>query len=313
MAAKKNWIPARKSHLRFYDNIPLYYRSPSGNIILYKPAGMSISDQSLQRKYSIDEFFIHPDNRLESIDAAQKGFSKDLIEQIQTKDAGKLKDSLVDLVEETLAAPRAGGISSIPKTVNALVNNFSEKPSVIKNFTKISFSDYTTALHSVNVMALTISYCYFIGLSETETQEMGLAALLHDIGKTEIPSNILKASRRLSDNEFSIVKSHTTKGLDILNLYNEPEIINAAAGAIEHHERLDGSGYPNGIINISYIGRVLAIVDCYEAVTNDDRPYRTAMAPMEALEIIKKDVDSGKLDKEIFKDFAYSLASRKTK
>ena len=213
-------------------------------------------------------------------------------------------------MEETLAAPRAGGLKRMPQTVNQMVDGFSIKPTVIKNLAKISFNDYTTALHSINVMALAIGYCYYTSLNEAETKKLALAALLHDVGKTEVPSHILKASRRLSDEEFEKIKAHTSVGHEILSNYGEAEIVEAAVGSIEHHEKLDGSGYPNGTGNISFIGKVLAIIDCYEAITNDDRPYRTALSPLNALELIKKDVDQGKLDREIFRDFAYSLTTQ---
>ena len=311
MAVNNKWIPARKSHLHYYDEIPLYYRTPSGNITLYKPAGMSFSHESLERKYAIDEFFIHPENRLESIEAAQKGFNSELRTQISNEDLGDIKTALTDLVEETLSAPRAGGLTKMPQTVNQLVDGFSINPSIIKNFAKIAFNDYTTALHSVNVMALAIGYCYYVSLTEKETRQVGLAALLHDVGKTEVPGYLLKASRRLSDDEFERIKSHTTLGNEILKSYNEPEILEVSKACLEHHEKLDGSGYPNGTRDISHIGRILAIIDCYEAITNDDRPYRTALSPLNALELIKKDVDAGKLDREIFRDFAYSLTNFK--
>lgn len=311
MSTNKKWIPARKTHLHYYDGIPLYYRTPSGNISLYKPAGMSFSHDSLEKKFAIDEFFIHPENRLESIEAAQMGFNSELRNQISNDEISDIKTSLTDLVEETLSAPRAGGLTRVPQTVNQLVDGFSFNPNVIKNFAKMSFNDYTTALHSVNVMALTIGYCYYVSLPEEETRKLALAALLHDVGKTEVPAHILKASRRLSDEEFDKVKSHTTLGYEILESYNEKGISEIASGCMEHHEKLDGSGYPKGIKNISYMGRVLAVIDCYEAITNDDRPYRTALSALNALELLKKDVDAGKLDAKIFRDFAYSLTNFK--
>ncbi|MDC7225746.1 MAG: HD domain-containing protein [Spirochaetales bacterium] len=313
MSTNRKWIPARKTHLHYYDDIPLYYRTPSGNISLYKPAGMSFTHESLERKYAIDEFFIHPENRLESIEAAQKGFNSSLRDQISNAELSDIKNSLTELVEETLSAPRAGGLTRVPMTVNQLVDGFSIKPAVIKNFAKISFNDYTTALHSVNVMALTIGYCYYVSLPEDQTRKLGLAALLHDVGKTEVPPYLLKATRRLSDDEFDQIKAHTTRGYEILKSYKEEEIVEIAGASMEHHEKLDGSGYPHGKTDISYFGRVLSIIDCYEAITNDDRPYRTALSPMNALELIKKDVDAGKLDKKIFRDFAYSLTNFKRK
>ena len=78
---------------------------------------------------------------------------------------------------------------------------------------------------------------------------------------------------------------------------------------MEHHEKLDKSGYPNGKGNMSDISQIIGIIDCYEALTNDDRPYRSAMAPYDALNIIKKDVVEGKFRKEVFEKFTYSLAN----
>ncbi len=311
MNQNKTWIPARKSHLRYYDGIPVYYRTPKGNISLYKPAGMPFTHESLKSKFSIDEFFIHPDNRLESIAATQKGFNSELKENISKANIDYVKTSLVGTIEETLSSPRSGGLKETPQTVNSVVEGFSAKPNVIKSLAKMSFNDYTTAIHSVNVMALTISYCYYTALGEKETKQLAMAALLHDVGKTEIPSSLLKASRKLSDEEFEIIKSHTTHGYEILKLYKDDEIKDIATACIDHHEKLDGSGYPNGKKDISYIGRVLAVIDCYEAITNDDRPYRTSLRPIDALRLIKKEVDQGKLDKKIFRDFAYSLTNFK--
>ncbi len=71
---------------------------------------------------------------------------------------------------------------------------------------------------------------------------------------------------------------------------------------------MDGSGYPNGTTAVRICGKILAIVDCYEAITNDDRPYRTALHPLKALELLHEETKIGKFDRSIFEEFAYSLA-----
>ena len=80
-----------------------------------------------------------------------------------------------------------------------------------------------------------------------------------------------------------------------------------ARGALEHHEKLDGSGYPEGIKQISFTGQLLGIIDCYEALTNEERPYRRAKSPLDTLKLIKQDVEAGKFDRKIFEKFCYSL------
>ncbi|MCK5197229.1 MAG: HD domain-containing protein, partial [Spirochaetales bacterium] len=163
-----------------------------------------------------------------------------------------------------------------------------------------------TTIHSINVMALTIGYCFYNHLTEEETRQFGLASLLHDLGKTEIPGDILTANRGLTDAEFEKMKKHPSLGFEILKTTGIDMKI-ATEGALEHHEKLDGSGYPEGKTNISECGMLLGIIDCYEAITNDDRPYRSSMQPMTALQLIKGDVDKCKYNKKIFETFAYSL------
>jgi HD-GYP domain-containing protein (c-di-GMP phosphodiesterase class II) len=86
--------------------------------------------------------------------------------------------------------------------------------------------------------------------------------------------------------------------------FSNPEV---KLTALQHHEKLDGSGYPSGLTQISEIAQIISILDCFEALTNDDRPYRDAMIPYKALDLIQKDVIDGKLDKDIYAKFIYSL------
>ncbi len=299
------WVQVRRSNLKYYENVELYYLNPAGKMVLYKPEGMRFDDESLGRKY-VDNLFIKPDDKIKCLREAQKGFSQELIHNIVTNNTNTVKNELVNLVDETLSQPRSGGLEIVPNLMENIIEGYSSQPDVIKNLARISFTDYTTTIHSVNVMALTVGYCFYTGRSVEETKQFGLAALLHDLGKTEIPGEILTANRALTDNEFATMKKHPSLGFEILKVTGI-DLKTATEGSLEHHEKLDGSGYPNGKTNISECGMVLGIIDCYEAITNDDRPYRSAMNPMAALELIKRDVDNGKYNREIFRDFAYSL------
>ena len=102
------------------------------------------------------------------------------------------------------------------------------------------------------------------------------------------------------------MKRHPKIGESIIKFKNglDGEI---AQGALEHHEKLDGSGYPRGINHISFAGQLLGIIDCYEALTNEERPYRRAKSPLDTLKLIKQDVEAGKFDRKIFEKFCYSL------
>ncbi|MDA3957527.1 HD domain-containing phosphohydrolase [Oceanispirochaeta sp.] len=303
---REQWIPVRKSNLKYYDEIDLYYQNKtSGNVLLYKSSGMNITDHLLKDKPYTGDLYIRPEDKSKCLRQVQKGFSSNL-DQSMEEGIGKVKEDLINIIDETLHEPRSGGLEVIPDTIEVVVDNYSKQPDVIKNLSKISPSDYTTTIHSINVMALTVGYCFYTKKSLEKTVEYGLTALFHDIGKTEIPTDILKSPRQLTDYEFSIMKSHTLLGAEILQS-NDPSVHIAIPGALEHHEKLDGNGYPHGKSSISEIGQILAIIDSYEAITNDDRMYRNSMKPLDALNILKEEVDRKRLNRLFFKDFAYSL------
>ena len=250
--------------------------------------------------------YIKEEDRLVAIKELQKEFSQQIENSITTGNAVEVKSSLCDLVEETLDEPRSGTLKALPETVDSLITGYSEHPEILKSIASISFKDYTTVIHSVNVMALMLGFCFYSNFKLTKTRRLGLSALLHDVGKTEIPATILKAPRKLTDHEFKIMKTHPTIGNVIIREKNRLGG-DIALGALEHHEKLDGSGYPKGTRNISYVGQLLGIIDCYEALTNEDRPYRRAREPLETLKFLKDDVQAGKFDRDIFEKFCYSL------
>ncbi len=302
---QQNYIQVRNSQINYYKQVPLFYQPGTGSYVLYKPAGTSLTEMriSQQRHPSL---YIQEEDRIVAIKELQKGFNKQIEQSITTGNAVNVKASLCELVEETLAQPRSGTLKALPKTVDSLISGYSQHPEILKSIALISFKDYTTAIHSVNVMALTLGFCFHSNFKMEKTRRLGLSALLHDVGKTEIPTTILKAPRKLTDHEFRIMKTHPTIGNVIIREKNKLGG-DIALGALEHHEKLDGSGYPKGTRNISYVGQMLGIIDCYEALTNEDRPYRRAREPLEALKFLKDDVQTGKFNRGIFEKFCYSL------
>lgn len=303
------WIEVRKSNLKYYNKIDLYYKTSSGEVLLYKQSGLLYNKEYQVKHPYKGKLYISPEDKIKSLQAAQKGFSRSLIQKINSHKTREVKEELINIMGETLSQPRSGSLRVVPDTIKTIVEGFSSQPDVIRNLAILSYIDYSTTIHSINVMALVINYCYYTKKPLDETKYLGLAALLHDVGKSEIPEDLLIANRKLTDKEFKIIQSHTTLGEDILKGYGS-ELKSAIVGAIEHHEKLNGSGYPGGITDISECGMILGIIDCYEAITNDERPYRSAMLPIKALTLLKKDVDKGYFNKEIFTDFAYSLVDK---
>lgn len=299
------YIPVRGSQIKYYQKVALYCERGENGFNLYKPAGVNLADLRLTQQRH-PQLYIRQTARMEAIKEISRGFNKDIVMSIQSGDTKEVKTALCDLIGEALAEPRSGALQVLPQTISLLVTGYSEKPEILKTFATMSFKDYSTVVHSVNVMALTLGLCFHAGFPLQETKRIGLIALLHDVGKTEIPSDILKAPRRLTSEEFEIMKRHPLVGAQIIEGRSRlSESI--ARGARDHHEKLDGSGYPHGTRKISTAGQILGIVDSYEALTNEERPYRRSMKPIDTLTLIKKDVEAGKFSRDIFENFCYSL------
>jgi len=169
-----------------------------------------------------------------------------------------------------------------------LVGSIDRNPNALMCLTKIREKDSYLLEHSLNVAVLLARFAKFIGLKEVEVQELALAGFLHDIGKIKIPDSILHKPGRLTDPEMNIMRDHVFYGIQTLEEMGLPEhIIKTMA---EHHERLDGYGYPEGLRGeeISMYGRMIAIVDTYDAITAD-RCYKPGMPSQKALKILLND------------------------
>ncbi|WP_249435757.1 HD-GYP domain-containing protein [Paenibacillus sp. Marseille-Q4541] len=146
--------------------------------------------------------------------------------------------------------------------------------------------DHALYDHSLNVCIYSLILAKALGYEQSKLMELGLGALLHDIGKTQIPSHILQKPGKLSQEEYEIVKNHTLYGFRLLK--DEPGIpLLSAHCALQHHERLDGQGYPQGLRGheIHEYGKLLALTDSYDAMTTN-RVYQNALLPHQAVEML---------------------------
>ena len=140
-----------------------------------------------------------------------------------------------------------------------------------------------TGEHSKMVSKYSMLLAEKLDLTEIEKNKLRIGALLHDCGKIGVPDNIINNTGKLSDEEFTIIKRHTLLGYNIIkHMTNDEEIINCVRS---HHERWDGTGYPDGLIgmSINLFARIVCIADVYHAMTSD-RPYRKALTKEKSIE-----------------------------
>ena len=172
--------------------------------------------------------------------------------------------------------------------------------------------DPYTAGHQRRVAQLSSAMGITMGLKDSQQEGLYMAAFVHDIGKILVPSDILSKPGKLTKYEFEMIKDHTRVGYEILKTIEFPWPI--AQIVLQHHERLDGSGYPNGLTTDDIIieAKILAVADVVEAMSSH-RPYRPALGIDAALDEIKK--HRGKLYDPVavdacvnlFEESAYSL------
>jgi diguanylate cyclase (GGDEF)-like protein len=142
--------------------------------------------------------------------------------------------------------------------------------------------DRTTGLHLVSIRKLTEALAIELGYSNARARELGLAAVLHDIGKVSVPEGVLSSTGRLAGDQWDLLKQHTIWGQEVLVGRQGFEL--AAVVARAHHERWDGTGYPDGLSagDIPEEATIVAVADSFDAMT-DDRPYRAGLSPHQAL------------------------------
>ena len=197
------------------------------------------------------------------------------------------KTSVNNLMENIRLGKSANVLES-SKAVDHIVDSVIRNQDALRWLTKIKHQDAYTAEHSINVCILSATFARFLGHDESEIRRIAMCGLLHDVGKSQIPVDILNKNGRLTVDELNIMKEHTTFGKNLLLSIGHEDRI-AVDVAHTHHERLDGKGYPRGLntSQIPYYAKVIALADCYDAITSS-RCYDQARASMEALDVIYK-------------------------
>ncbi|WP_307205754.1 HD-GYP domain-containing protein [Paenibacillus harenae] len=158
-------------------------------------------------------------------------------------------------------------------TLEPLLNNLQLERDVVSMLLLLNTSDDYTYQHSVQVGMLSYYLANWVGYNNTEAMQIGKAGFLHDIGNCRIELGILNKPTKLTKEEFDEVKKHTLYGHEIISKsFDEPYL---AVSALQHHERVDGSGYPYGLTGpeIHPVAKIIAVVDIYSAMISE-RMYR---------------------------------------
>lgn len=194
-------------------------------------------------------------------------------------------------------------INAVENTVDIFTKNMTTDDDLIKQLRLIKNKDEYLYTHSLNVSLLSIMLGRWLDYDEAIVKKLGIAGMLHDIGKVHIPDEILNKPAALTHQEFEVIKQHSVYGYRLLQEQNEVDE-QIMFAVLMHHERLDGSGYPTGLnrSNIPSMASVIAIADTFDAITSK-RVYSQKRTPYVAADIIMKESLAGKVDPQISKVF----------
>lgn len=299
------YILVKKSQVSLFKTTPFYYLTQIGEYALYKKKGDCLADLRLEKNRYPDLYILDTDKEAamaELIAALNKDFERKITE-------GHLKEvrhALEYIVEEALTLGQEQGMNSLPDTLDILLGRYQNDNKAMEYLRKIDSNSPVLIKHTVNVTALTLQFCFYHQFPESDTRQLAMAALLHDVGCSQIDKVIIETNKRLTDEQFKIYTTHPEMGHDMITQSSDFGTAIQTV-ALEHHERIDGSGYPSGLNRLASYSQLIGLIDSYESLTYRSKIFRKAKKPFDALNLIKEEVLKGKFSKELFKKFTSCL------
>ena len=284
-----------------------------GKIITYLNQGQKLDNnrlETLHNKDSGESFYVHNNQKQIYRDYVKSTMNSDLISN--DIKASILRESSIAILEDLFETPDvAMALAESKPIITDLLNFMESAPESIGNLISLTGHDFYTYNHSFDVSIYSLGLGQALGFDKKTLEELGQSSLFHDIGKRNVPLEILCKKGALSDDEWVEMRMHPTYGLNILNQHEGiSDAIKAAC--YEHHESWSGGGYPQDISGheIHPFGRLVALTDTYDAMTTQ-RSYNTPMKPTEALQMMK-DKLSGRYDPDMLKAMYSVLFKLKT-
>lgn len=261
-------------------------------------AGVKLNNNYINKLKEIGVFYVYvEDERLDDVDVEDERLTE--LKQITIKSMSNVLKNLHDCNGKKLKESL--------NIVEEMISYIIELGDVNKSLYDIQTYDNYTYVHSLDTCIMSSFLGISSGFHEWDLKELGIGAILHDIGKTKIPVEILNKEGKLSEKEFTQIKKHTVYGAQILkkNITMPDSIVKIVE---QHHERIDGKGYPYGLEGkqISKLAKIVCICDVYDAVSND-RCYRKKFSPNDGYELILSGSGSS-FDEQLVKNFKNTFA-----
>lgn len=247
--------------------------------------GAKLTDRLIQRLINLGIYQIYiEDERTEGIE-----YEEVISERTRRKAIQTIKKEFTNIADEMKLKKVINGDRlsvDFSKVVQAILSDIKSNKDALSILSDVYIYDNYIFTHSLNVTVYTLGLAVKLGFNERQLLEIGFGALLHDVGKMAIPAEILNKPGKLTDEEFELIKTHPEVGFNMLRKLPNISLLTAHC-ALQHHERINGSGYPFGLKGdeIHEYAKIIGIADVFDAVTSH-RSYRKPMLPHEALELL---------------------------
>ena len=288
----------------------IYYKKDNGvfSQLIQKDTLFTNYTQKLIEKLNITDVFVKYEDH-DEYEKDTQNYLKKIVNDKNVPSSLKTEilhemaaDIINDLLDGELSTKKLDQASSV---VSDTVDLILSDKTAIKAMLNVTSHDYYTYTHSVNVSTYALGFGEYLKLSEENLKVLGMAGVMHDLGKRKIPKEIINKNGKLTEDEFNLMKSHPTFGIEILQDLGETNQL--LLDIIEqHHEKLDGSGYPKGLEGkeIHIFAQIMSVADIFDALTTK-RSYKEAMKSFEAFNIMhnhmKREINQKLLRK--FMDF----------
>ncbi len=257
--------------------------TPDGKVLL--GSGMVLTDRLIQGliKSQVDSLFIEDDRTSDII-------VRDVIRPQTRQTAIETIQRTVKQITNTNKLARRISVKDMgmhfQQVFHAILGDILSNEGILTHLSSISMYSGGMYHHAVNVAVLSTAVGMSLGYNKQQLLELGIGALLHDIGKIELPKELLEKNTRWTPEEHEIAKQHAMNGFNILRKQHDISLLSAHV-ALQHHERLDGSGYPQGLKKdqIHEYAQIVGICDVFDSLTTP-RPWRKRFMPQDALEYL---------------------------
>jgi len=298
-------------------NFDLYLQSHEHRVpVLYRQRDLPFTAQVRERlaDHAVEQLYVRKNQSAEYSSYLEKNLGTILEDRSITSQerSSILYTAAANLAEELMHQTHSEEVFDRSRhVVHHSVQFFLKRNTNLETLLQATSTDYVTYTHSVNVLLYSIALGRHMGLSDEDVIALGNAALLHDVGKSMVDPAILNYPGNLSADQREAIKRHPSYGCEILRKYNVADQVILDV-VIHHHEKMDGSGYPDGLKGdqISLFARILAVVDAFDALTTR-RPHREAMSTFQALSTMNAEMRTA-LDPSIFRSLIGMLSVSKS-